>query len=85
MISNRQIRAARALLGWSQGRLAEAAGVSLMTIKRLEASDEAFNARFATVMKVKDAVERAGIEFQLKAEGASEGGFIHRVQLREPD
>lgn len=84
MISNRQIRAARALLGWSQTRLAEAAGVSLMTVKRLEASD-AFQARFDTVMKVKDAVERAGIEFQLKREGAVEGGYIHRVQMRETE
>lgn len=85
MISNRQIRAARALLGWSQSALAEAAGLSVITIKRLEASDDQFQARFDTVMKVKDAVERAGIEFQLKQEGAVEGGFIHRVQLREKD
>jgi predicted transcriptional regulator len=85
MISNRQIRAARALLGWSQTQLSRAAGVSLMTIKRLEASDDALQARFSTVMKVKDAVERAGIEFQLKANDAGEGGYIHRVQMREPD
>jgi transcriptional regulator with XRE-family HTH domain len=84
MISNRQIRAARALLGWSQSDLAGAAGVSLMTVKRLEASDDAFRARFDTVMKVKQAVEAAGIEFQLRREGAVEGGFIHRVQMREP-
>ena len=84
MISNRQIRAARALLGWSQATLAEAAGVSVITIKRLEASEEPFSARYDTVMKVRTAVEKAGIEFQLKPEGVAEGGFIHRVQLRDP-
>ena len=36
MISIEQIRAARGLLGWSQTHLAEAAGRSLPTIKRLE-------------------------------------------------
>jgi transcriptional regulator with XRE-family HTH domain len=83
MISNRQIRAARALLDWSQSDLAAAAGLSLMTIKRLEATEQPFRARFDTVMKVKAAVEAAGIEFQLRAEGQIEGGFIHRVQMRE--
>ncbi len=33
-----QIRAARALLGWTQKQLAEAVGVSTMTIKRAEGS-----------------------------------------------
>ncbi len=77
MISNLQIRAARALLGWSQAKLAEEAGVSVITIKRMEASPDAFHARFDIVMKVKTAVERAGVVF---LEGAH--GFSHGVQLR---
>ena len=36
MIFVEQIRAARGLLGWSQTQLADAAGRSLPTIKRLE-------------------------------------------------
>ena len=79
MISNLQIRAARALLGWSQARLAEAAGVSVITVKRMEASPEAFHARFDIVMKVKAAVERGGVVF---LEGTD--GFSHGVQLRTP-
>jgi transcriptional regulator with XRE-family HTH domain len=79
MISNLQIRAARALLGWSQQRLAEAAGVSPITVKRLEAADDTFQARFDTVMKVKDAVEAAGVVFR-----AGEDGLIHGVSLRKP-
>ena len=76
MISNLQIRAARALLGWSQQRLADEAGVSAITVKRLEASDETFQARFDTVMKVKDAVEAAGVVF------GGEAGHAHTVSLR---
>jgi transcriptional regulator with XRE-family HTH domain len=80
MISNLQIRASRALLGWSQQRLADAAGVSAITVKRLEASDETFQARFETVMKVKAAVEAAGVVFR-----AGENGLIHGVSLRQRD
>ncbi|HTO78211.1 MAG TPA: helix-turn-helix transcriptional regulator, partial [Methylocystis sp.] len=39
MVSVRQIKAARALLGWSQGALAEASGLSEATVARLEAPD----------------------------------------------
>jgi transcriptional regulator with XRE-family HTH domain len=78
VISNLQIRAARALLGWSQTKLAEEAGLSVITVKRLEASDEQFQARFDTVMKVKDAVERAGVVFQVMPDG-----LVHGVSLRK--
>jgi transcriptional regulator with XRE-family HTH domain len=77
MISNLQIRAARALLGWNQQQLADAAGVSAITVKRLEASDETLQARFETVMKIKGAVEAAGVVFR-----AGEDGLIHGVGLR---
>jgi transcriptional regulator with XRE-family HTH domain len=64
MISIEQTRAARGLLGWSQTELAEAAGRSLPTIKRLErehgdgpvVSDDVREA-------VQKALEKAGIEF----------------------
>jgi DNA-binding XRE family transcriptional regulator len=79
VITNLQIRAARALLGWSQAKLAEEAGVSVITVKRMEASPEAFHARFDIVMKVKAAVEGAGVVFM---EGSD--GFSHGVQLRTP-
>ena len=38
-VSIRQIKAARALLGWSQDELSAAADISLPTIKRLEAAE----------------------------------------------
>ena len=77
LITNLQIRAARALLGWSQAKLAEEAGVSVITVKRLEASDAPFHARYDIVMKVQDAVERAGVEILGE-------GFSHGLQLRRP-
>jgi transcriptional regulator with XRE-family HTH domain len=79
MISNLQIRAARALLGWNQQRLADAAGVSAITVKRLEASEDTFQAKFDTVMKIKSAVEAAGVVFR-----TGEDGLIHGVGLRQP-
>ena len=62
MITIEQLRAARGLLGWSQTELASRAGLSLPTVKRLEAgfgprvSDEAR-------AKLQKALEAAGIDF----------------------
>jgi transcriptional regulator with XRE-family HTH domain len=78
VLSNRQIRAARALLGWSQLVLADRAGVSPITIKRLEASDDGFDARFTTVANVKAALDAAGVVFLEPA-----GDLRHGVQLRD--
>ena len=64
MISVEQIRAARGLLGWSQTQLAEAAGRSLPTIKRLERDDkEAPNVSEDVRLAVQNAFEKAGVEF----------------------
>lgn len=62
MISIRQIKAARALLAWSQADLAEASGVSEPTIARLEFRMD----RLAVVLtreKLIAALEKAGCEF----------------------
>jgi transcriptional regulator with XRE-family HTH domain len=62
MLTIEQLRAARGLLGWSQSKLAARAGLSLPTVKRVEAdlgprvSDEARN-------KLRRALESAGVEF----------------------
>jgi transcriptional regulator with XRE-family HTH domain len=62
-VSIRQIKAARALLNWSQEQLAEAALVSIPTIKRLEANDGPLGGRGQTVEKILNSIRRAGIEF----------------------
>jgi transcriptional regulator with XRE-family HTH domain len=63
-VSVRHIKAARALLGWSQEKLADAAGVSIPTVKRLEAAgDGPLGGAAETESKLRAALEGAGIEF----------------------
>ena len=64
MISSSQVRAAKALLRWSGEDLASKSGVSLSTIRRVEASEgvpEAQNVK--TLMLIKKALEDGGVEF----------------------
>lgn len=81
MIIAAQIRAARALLGIDQRRLAEVAGLSLPTIQRMEASTGAqVRGNVESLMKVVDALETAGIE--LIGEGAVSPGGGRGVRLK---
>jgi transcriptional regulator with XRE-family HTH domain len=71
-----QVRAARGLLGWSQGRLAEAAGLSVATVKRYEtASDIKVSDEAIGVLEL--ALERAGVIF------VAENGDGPGVRLRK--
>jgi predicted transcriptional regulator len=63
MFSVRQMKAARALLAWSQGDLAVASGVSEPTIARLESEDGPVGGRAETSEKLRVALEKAGVEF----------------------
>lgn len=63
MMTSDQIRAARALVRWSARVLAERAGLSLPTIQRLEAADGVPSTSVQTLMAIKDALEKAGVEF----------------------
>jgi ribosome-binding protein aMBF1 (putative translation factor) len=58
-----QIRAARAVLGWSAEDLALASAVSLRTIRRAELSDVHTNMTVANEQSVRRALEAAGVEF----------------------
>ena len=62
MISAAQLRAARALLGIDQRRLAELSGLSLPTIQRMEASDGVIRGNVDSLMKLVRALSSAGIE-----------------------
>lgn len=67
-ISVRQIKAARALLGWSQEQMAAQAGVSVPIIHRLESAAGPFGDRpdaADTIVtgKIIKALETGGIEF----------------------
>lgn len=62
MITSRQVRAARALLGWTQEMLADKALVALTALKRLE-SENKLPVREDTRHQVAKALEGAGIVF----------------------
>ena len=70
-----QVRAARALIGWSQAKLAEKSGVPVSLVERLEteAADHLAND------KLRAALEAAGVVFIPKDGGGGIG-----VRLREP-
>ena len=64
MISSEQIRAARALLGWSQSDLVREAKLSLTTVKRMEADDIGpGRSSAANLSAVQAALEAAGVQF----------------------
>lgn len=60
MITARQSRAARALLGWTQETLADKARVSLTALKRLE-SENGLEVYESTRDEVRRALEGAGV------------------------
>ncbi|MFW2829508.1 helix-turn-helix domain-containing protein [Sphingomonas sp. ID0503] len=60
MITARQSRAARALLGWTQETLADKARVSLTALKRLE-SESGLEVYESTRDEVRPTFEHAGI------------------------
>ena len=76
-ISVRQVKAARALLAWSQHDLAFASKVSYPTIARLEQNDGPLGGRPSTISAIRTALEEAGIEF------IAENGGGAGVRLKE--
>jgi transcriptional regulator with XRE-family HTH domain len=70
-----QWRAARALIGWSQGDLARQLGVSALTIKRLEAGG--WNVSDEMRRRAREALEGAGVIF------VAENGEGPGVRLRK--
>lgn len=79
VITAAQLRAARALLGMDQRTLAEAAGLSVPTIQRMEASDGVIRGNVESLMKVIEALSSAGIE--VIGEGAESKGGGRGVRL----
>lgn len=81
MITIKQIRAARALLGWEQQELADQAGVSLTSLSRVERNAQ-HDARISTLEKIRKALVAAGIEFINKSDGAT--GVLIRPSTEAP-
>ena len=63
MLQVAQIRAARALLGWRQEDIADAAKISVATIRRIESQEELLTGNLSTLLKIQAAFEQAGIQF----------------------
>ena len=80
MITARQSRAARALLGWTQQELADKALVSLTALKRLE-SEKDLRVYESTEDQVRRVFEDAGITFLRSDQG--EGVLIDVTEAKK--
>ncbi|MCA1806437.1 MAG: helix-turn-helix domain-containing protein [Actinobacteria bacterium] len=58
------VKSARALVGWSQARLAKQAGVSTIFVSRLERFESV--GRLRTLKKIADALEQAGVKIEIE-------------------
>ena len=63
MLSSSQIKAARAMLGWSAIELANRSGVGSASVKRYEVQDGVPVANTKNLLAIRNALEVAGIEF----------------------
>lgn len=74
MITPAQMRAARSLLGWDQRRLAREAGISLPTIRRMEGSEGNVRGNVDSLVKVVEALDRAGVTLIAEGDTSPAGG-----------
>lgn len=84
MITSGQMRAARALLGIDQRELARLTGVSLPTIRRMEASGGVVRGVVDTLMKVIEGLDQAGIVLIGDAAPSAGGGRGVRLKDAKP-
>lgn len=83
MLTAAQIRAARAMLGWSQPALAKESGVSLPTIVRMESRLGPGRSSAANVDSVRRALEKAGVLFLEADDANAVGPGVRLKQNRE--
>ena len=81
MLQSAQIRAARALLAWRQDDLAKAAKTGLATIARIEQMEGVAQGHVATIVRIQNALERAGIRF-IEGEDGSYGVLLEKKPKR---
>jgi transcriptional regulator with XRE-family HTH domain len=83
MMTGAQLRAARALAGVNQRKLAELSGLSLPTIQRMEASDGIIRANVDSLMKLIAALNAAGIDLIGEGDASQGGGRGVRLKMEE--
>ena len=79
MLSAKQIRAARAMLDWTQVDLARAAGVSIAALNNIER--EVTDARSSTISAIEAALLAAGIDVlpdRVPSRGGGQGVRLRR-------
>ncbi len=81
MLTAAQLKAARALLGIDQRKLAELTDLSLPTIQRMEASDGTIRGNVDSLVKLIEALETAGVEFINDGAVSQQGGRGVRLKL----
>lgn len=81
MITAAQLRAARALAGLDQRKLARLAGLSVPTIQRMEASESVVRGNVDSLTKLISALEDAGVELIAEDAPSQSGG--RGVRLRK--
>jgi len=74
VITAGQMRAARALLGIDQRKLAALSGLSLPTVQRMEASGGVVRGNVVSLMKLVDALDAAGIALIGEGDASAQGG-----------
>jgi len=84
MITAAQLRAARALLGIDQRVLAEICGLSVPTVQRMEASDGVIRGNVDSLMKLIEALDKAGLELIGDGAVSASGGRGVRLKARPP-
>jgi len=82
MLTSAQLRAARALLGIDQRRLAELSGLSVPTIQRMEASEVMIRGNVDSLMKLITALDVAGIELIPEGTTSQAGGRGVRLKAK---
>lgn len=82
MITAAQMRAARAMAGMDQRALAEASGLSLPTIQRMEASEGVIRGNVDSLMKLIAALDAAGVELINDGAVSDHGGRGVRLKTR---
>lgn len=74
MLTGRQLRAARALLGMDQRALAMASGVSLATIRRMEGSAGTVRSNVDSLVRIVETLDREGVTLIAEGTHGPDGG-----------
>jgi transcriptional regulator with XRE-family HTH domain len=81
MLTPRQLRAARALTGYSRDALAKKSGTAAETVQGFESRGS--DPKRSTMLKWKRALEAAGVEFLDAADGKGEGVRFRSAKGRQ--